>query len=143
MSKGLAKALLNSPRRCMRLPEQPRRSKFSTVRSFLRPVVFHQCGGIATIRQHRPIGSRKCSALRDRQPSGIVSIHRSSMKASLNRSNAKPSTTMRKIKSPRRPTLPLFLGQKLVSELRILMRLASSANGRSLPSLEEKAVKSF
>ena len=65
------------------------------------------------------------------------------MKASLNRSNAKPSTTMRKIKSPRRPTLPLFLGQKLVSELRILMRLASSANGRSLPSLEEKAVKSF
>jgi len=51
--------------------------------------------------------------------------------------------TKRSSKSARRPKGPVFLGSKLLSELRILMRLASSGGTRDSESLNEKPLRSF
>jgi hypothetical protein len=51
--------------------------------------------------------------------------------------------TMRKLNRTRRRARPLFLGHKLLDELRILMRLASSVDPRGLVLPETKPVKSF
>jgi len=55
----------------------------------------------------------------------------------------KPSMTKRSSKSTRRTKGPVFLGSKLLDELRILMRLASSSGTRDCESLNEKPLRSF
>jgi len=51
--------------------------------------------------------------------------------------------TKRRSKSARRPQGQIFLGSKLLGELRILMRLASAGNGRDGDLLEAKSARSF
>jgi len=55
----------------------------------------------------------------------------------------KSPMTKRRTKSARRPQGQIFLGSKLLSELRILMRLASSGNGRDNDLLDAKPARSF
>jgi hypothetical protein len=50
---------------------------------------------------------------------------------------------MRKLKTTRRRATHVFLGYKLLDELRILMRLAASSSGRGFNALGGKPLKSF
>jgi hypothetical protein len=51
------------------------------------------------------------------------------------------SSVMRKLKIIRRPVVHLFLGYKLLHELRILMRLAAPSTGRSFNGIGGKPLK--
>jgi hypothetical protein len=55
----------------------------------------------------------------------------------------KSPMTKRRTKSARRPQGQIFLGSKLLGELRILMRLASAASSRENDLLDAKPARSF